>query len=138
EADEEVGVVYFGERYLIPRLGRWASPDPLHVHALGGGEALNSYHYVAGSLVQSRDPLGLDLEVVRFDRGFGRTRVAGTSGPIPTLVDRVQVRHRVTDEDANARVREMRQGIADYYRARVDAVRSDTGLSAEQRRDAIV
>lgn len=60
EGDEEVGVVYFGERYLIARLGRWASPDPLHVHAAGGGEALNSYHYVEGNLLSSRDPLGLD------------------------------------------------------------------------------
>jgi RHS repeat-associated protein len=60
EGDEEVGVVYFGERYLIPRLGRWASPDPLHVHQVGGGEGLNSYHYVAGSLLAARDPLGLD------------------------------------------------------------------------------
>ena len=60
EADEEVGVVYFGERYLIPRLGRWASPDPLHVHASGGGEALNSYHYVSGNLLAARDPLGLN------------------------------------------------------------------------------
>ncbi|GAB5549493.1 MAG: hypothetical protein SangKO_092530 [Sandaracinaceae bacterium] len=59
EADEEVGVVYFGERYLIPRLGRWASPDPLHVHASGGGEALNSYHYVSGNLLEGRDELGL-------------------------------------------------------------------------------
>ena len=61
EADEEVGVTYFGERYLVPRLGRWASPDPLHVHAVGGGEALNSYHYVSGSLLQARDPLGLEV-----------------------------------------------------------------------------
>ena len=60
EADDEVGVVYFGERYLIPRLGRWASPDPLQVHAAGGGEAMNSYHYVGGNLLQARDPLGLD------------------------------------------------------------------------------
>ncbi|MCC7540626.1 MAG: DUF5615 family PIN-like protein, partial [Deltaproteobacteria bacterium] len=59
EADEEVGLVYFGERYLIPRIGRWATPDPLHVHAVGGGEAGNSYHYVAGNLLQTRDPLGL-------------------------------------------------------------------------------
>ncbi|MGE0792116.1 MAG: RHS repeat-associated core domain-containing protein [Sandaracinaceae bacterium] len=61
EADEEVGLVYFGERWLIPRIGRWASPDPLHVHASGGGEALNSYHYVSGNLLASRDPLGLDV-----------------------------------------------------------------------------
>jgi len=59
EADEDVGLVYFGERYLLARLGRWASPDPLHVHASGGGEALNSYHYVSGNLLQGRDPLGL-------------------------------------------------------------------------------
>src|SRR5690606_1892888 len=42
EGDEEVGVVYFGERYLIPLLGRWASADPLHVFSAGGGESLNA------------------------------------------------------------------------------------------------
>ena len=52
-------MTYFGERYLIPRIGRWASPDPLSIHAVGGGEALNSYHYIAGNLLQGRDPLGL-------------------------------------------------------------------------------
>jgi RHS repeat-associated protein len=62
EADEEVGLVYFGERYLIPRIGRWATPDPLSVHAAGGGEAGNSYHYVSGNLLQARDPLGLEVE----------------------------------------------------------------------------
>ena len=36
EADSEVGVTYFGERYLVERIGRWASPDPLAVHAVGG------------------------------------------------------------------------------------------------------
>ena len=60
EADEEVGLVYFGERYLIPRIGRWASADPLSVHAAGGGESLNGYHYVSGNILQARDPLGLD------------------------------------------------------------------------------
>jgi RHS repeat-associated protein len=59
EADEEVGVTYFGERYLISRLGRWASPDPLQVHAGGGGETGNSYHYISGNLLKGRDPIGL-------------------------------------------------------------------------------
>jgi len=36
EADEEIGLTYFGERWLMPRLGIWASLDPLHVHASGG------------------------------------------------------------------------------------------------------
>ncbi|MBZ0115775.1 MAG: hypothetical protein K8H88_02185, partial [Sandaracinaceae bacterium] len=60
ESDEEVGLVYFGERYLISRIGRWASPDPLQVHAVGGGEPGNSYHYARGSLHDSQETLGLD------------------------------------------------------------------------------
>jgi RHS repeat-associated protein len=60
EDDQAVGLVYFGERYLMPALARWASPDPLQTLELGGGEALNSYHYVRGSLLQARDPLGLE------------------------------------------------------------------------------
>jgi len=60
EGDEEVGLTYFGERYLVSRIGRWASPDPLWVHADGGGEALNAFHYVSGNLLQARDPIGLD------------------------------------------------------------------------------
>ncbi|MCA9610171.1 MAG: hypothetical protein KC619_31460, partial [Myxococcales bacterium] len=59
EAEEEVGLVYFGERYLAPRLGRWGSPDPLHVHAVRGGEPLNSFHYLAGDILGERDELGL-------------------------------------------------------------------------------
>ncbi|MBN8611330.1 MAG: hypothetical protein J0L92_12125 [Deltaproteobacteria bacterium] len=59
EADEEIGMTYFGERWLIPRLGRWATPDPLHIHASGGGEALNSYHYVAGNILDWFDAQGL-------------------------------------------------------------------------------
>jgi RHS repeat-associated protein len=71
EADEEIGVTYFGERWLIPRLGRWATPDPLHIHASGGGEALNSYHYVSGNLLQAVDPLGLDAIVLHGGSPFG-------------------------------------------------------------------
>jgi RHS repeat-associated protein len=61
EADEDVGLVYFGERYLIARVGRWASPDPVAIHAAAGGEVLNAYHYVAGNTLQLRDQIGLDL-----------------------------------------------------------------------------
>lgn len=59
EGDDDVGVVYFGERYLLPHVGRWASADPLQVHAGGGGEFGNSYHYVSGNLLEARDPIGL-------------------------------------------------------------------------------
>ena len=52
--------------------GGGRSPDPLHVHASGGGEALNSYHYVSGSLLQASDPLGLSAQ-----EGFQPTTAAG-------------------------------------------------------------
>jgi RHS repeat-associated protein len=59
EADEEVGLVYFGQRYLIPRIARWSTPDPLQIHAMGGGEPFNSYHYISGNLLHATDPVGL-------------------------------------------------------------------------------
>jgi RHS repeat-associated protein len=90
EDDSEVGLVYFGMRYLMPHLGRWASPDPLQIHAGGGGEFGNSYHYVSGNLLQARDPNGLKIERIGGDqyRGTwtdsqGRRQVAtGTLGQV--------------------------------------------------------
>jgi len=70
EADEEVGVAYFGERYLVSRIGRWATPDPLSIHAMGGGEAGNAYHYVSGNVLAARDPMGLEGVAVSVDLGF--------------------------------------------------------------------
>jgi RHS repeat-associated protein len=81
EADEEIGVTYFGERWLIPRLGRWATPDPLHVHAAGGGEALNSYHYVGGNLLEARDPNGLSVSHWADVRVEGTIPIGDSSAP---------------------------------------------------------
>ena len=77
EGDDEVGLTYFGERYLLQHLGRWASPDPLQVHQGGGGEFANSYHYVGGNLLQVRDPIGLDGDVdfVKQENGDYRATV---------------------------------------------------------------
>ncbi|NOY94761.1 MAG: hypothetical protein GXP55_26585 [Deltaproteobacteria bacterium] len=92
EGDEEVGLVYFGERYLIPRIARWASPDPLAIHALGGGETMNSYHYVAGNLLQARDPEGLD-----FDVEFEPVQLLdSSSGENPVVVNATQATIRAT------------------------------------------
>ena len=57
EEDVEVGLYYFGKRYLNPLLGRWVSADPLAL-ALGGGD-LNCFAYVHGQVLQATDPLGL-------------------------------------------------------------------------------
>lgn len=45
----------------MPHLGRWASADPLQVHQGEGGEFGNSYHYVAGGMLRSRDAQGLEI-----------------------------------------------------------------------------
>jgi RHS repeat-associated protein len=59
EEDVEVGLTYFGRRFLSPYLGRWVSADPLGVHAPGEAD-LNLYAYVAGAILKAVDPLGLD------------------------------------------------------------------------------
>ena len=59
EEDVQVGLTYFGKRYLSPYLGRWVSADPLAVH--GQGADLNPYAYVHGALLAAVDLRGLDL-----------------------------------------------------------------------------
>jgi RHS repeat-associated protein len=58
EEDIEVGLIYFGKRFLSPYLGRWASPDPLAVHAPGEAD-WTLYAYVRGHLFAATDPVGL-------------------------------------------------------------------------------
>ncbi len=59
EEDVEVGLVYFGFRYLNPLLQRWISADPLAVHDPGSAD-LNVYAYVSGSPLRGIDIFGLD------------------------------------------------------------------------------
>ena len=53
EDDVEVGLTAFAKRYYAPALGRWASPDPLAVHAPGEAD-LNLYAYVHGRVTRRR------------------------------------------------------------------------------------
>ncbi len=57
EEDVEVGLLFFGKRYLAALLGRWISADPLAVHVRQGDA--NSYAYVSGQLLRTVDPTGL-------------------------------------------------------------------------------
>jgi RHS repeat-associated protein len=58
EEDIEVGLEYFGKRYLNPYLGVWVSADPLGVHSPGEAD-LNSYAYVHGQVLGAVDLVGL-------------------------------------------------------------------------------
>ncbi|MFI5296981.1 MAG: toxin TcdB middle/N-terminal domain-containing protein [Polyangiales bacterium] len=60
EESRSLGITYFGARWLVPELGRWASADPLAVH--GGGADLNAYAYVKGQSLRASDPVGLAPE----------------------------------------------------------------------------
>jgi len=60
EEDVEVGLTYFGARYYSPYMGRFVSPDPLTVHALGAD--LNPYAYVSGRVFNATDPNGLNAD----------------------------------------------------------------------------
>lgn len=54
ERDEESGLSYFGFRYYLPWLGRWASPDPI-----GRAGGLNLYRFVRSNPINRVDPVGL-------------------------------------------------------------------------------
>jgi RHS repeat-associated protein len=76
EEDAEVGLIYFGKRYLNAYLGRWISADPLAIHAPGEAD-LNVYAYVSGSVLRNVDPLGLE------ENGAGGGEGQGDADPAP-------------------------------------------------------
>jgi RHS repeat-associated protein len=73
EDDYEVGLTYFGARYYSEMLSRWASADPLTIHAMGSD--LNPYRFVHNSPISRVDPTGLD------DGDDGGGDDGGGSGP---------------------------------------------------------
>src|SRR5690606_15558277 len=84
EEDVEVGLQYFGKRYLNPLLGRWISADPLAVHAPGEAD-LNVYAYVSGRVLKNIDPLGLDEGDPQGQGGGGDSDVVPSEGNVETL-----------------------------------------------------
>ncbi|RYZ02077.1 MAG: hypothetical protein EOO73_33205 [Myxococcales bacterium] len=79
EEDIEVGLEYFGKRYLNPYLGRWMSPDPLALHTPGQADA-NLYAYVAGSVFRGVDPVG--LSPWEYVKGLGAGAVDAAKGMV--------------------------------------------------------
>lgn len=59
EEDTEVGLQYFGKRYLNSLMGTWVSVDPLELHDPQSGEP-NLYSYTTGTPLKATDPDGLN------------------------------------------------------------------------------
>jgi RHS repeat-associated protein len=59
EEDIEVGLAYFGARFLVIGLDRWLTPDPVTIHQVRGDA--NPYAYVGGRPMVATDPDGREL-----------------------------------------------------------------------------
>jgi RHS repeat-associated protein len=87
EEDVNVGLTYFGKRFLSPYLNRWVSADPLAIHAPGEADA-NLYAYVRGRALQAVDPLGLQEMVNDEKKSAVRQFVEGVfRGAAGAVVD---------------------------------------------------
>ncbi|WP_142341445.1 RHS repeat-associated core domain-containing protein, partial [Bacillus cereus] len=69
---DATGLYYYGFRYYIPWLQRWASTDPA-----GYSDGLNIYRMVRNNPLTMRDALGLQAETGTYEADVGiRVRLA--------------------------------------------------------------
>jgi RHS repeat-associated protein len=68
--DSDTGLIYFGQRYYDPCLGRWLTQDPA-----GSMDSSNLYQYVFNNPVRFVDPTG--ESVGGFLLGFGEMILGG-------------------------------------------------------------
>lgn len=61
--DSETGLVYMGQRYYDPQLGRFISSDPDEVDG-GDGANFNRYRYASGNPIRFHDPDGRQTVVI--------------------------------------------------------------------------
>ena len=74
ERDAESGLIYYGERYLDPKPGRWISRD-LWAGSLSNPQSLNRYLYCENNPLKYYDVLGL-VKIVVAGTGTARERNA--------------------------------------------------------------
>jgi RHS repeat-associated protein len=125
EEDVEVGLQYFGKRYLSPYLGRWISADPLAVHSPGSAD-LNLYAYVHGAVLKAIDPFGLEDDdggsarfaisrLIKFSPGTGiddgSGPASGARGLLGRALRQVDTIHRVDLQEAQAFFRRTGQQV---------------------------
>ena len=121
EEDVEVGLQFFGKRYLNPLLGRWVSADPLAVHVPGEAD-FNLYAYVSGRALQLVDPLGLQSEGIAAASASGDMAQVNTSASnssmnaVMTELDTMtnaQLDALLANEEASFRVRYAARTVRD-------------------------
>ena len=133
EDDIEVGLIYFGARYLNPQLGRWISADPLAVHAPGKAD-LNLYAYVHGKVLVAVVPVGLEsvtdwLREVSRLLGGGHTLRPTT--PVRPAPQSVQIINQLNDQDRAANAGMMFNAeVTQYAIMAADSVQAGADLSS--------
>jgi RHS repeat-associated protein len=125
--DYEVGLVYYGERYYVPGLNRWASADPLTIHALGAD--INPYSFAGASPFRLVDLLGLDvppgvdLESIQAHEVVGdQVRMSGICSDLVCGSDRVQF----WDEPYAPNKSEPRESQAEYLKSPAEVAYTGT------------
>jgi len=86
--DSETDLVYFGQRYYSPSLGRFISPDPI-----GTDGGLNLYAFVGNNPINDVDPLGLStgsLADLEAGSGGAASLDAGAGGQALGILWRVK------------------------------------------------
>jgi RHS repeat-associated protein len=116
EEDAEIGLQYFGKRYLSPYLGRWISADPLAVHAPGEAD-LNLYAYVSGTVLRNVDPVGLSCPK-------DSTCNEGAAGSQSADADRDTPEEKAREAERRAEGKAYAAGLATGFKQSQTTVRS--------------
>src|SRR5258708_8209071 len=127
ERDEESGLYYFGARYYVAWLGRWASCDPL-----GIADDINTYRYVRSSPLSRIDITGnesrritVEDEIVVLDKNGG-IKVAKTSRSEGLINEKGKVTILKKSE------REMNKGERAAATKRIDALKQEMAEKDKQ------
>jgi RHS repeat-associated protein len=72
EKDEESGLYYYGARYYVCWLGRWAASDPMANEL----PHQSSYMHCSGNPISRIDPSGLvDVEITEYAKTYGKAEI---------------------------------------------------------------
>lgn len=89
ELDTETGLYYFENRYLMPWLGRWLSPDPA-----GLGDGCNVWAYCGGNPVSKVDMTGLGGGASKMPSGGDAGSESGGRAGVEREAEKVEVKGR--------------------------------------------